>query len=495
MNQIAIRIVALGCFIFLFTERLHAVDAILHNTIDLSIGETQQAQLANNQSVTIKLISVTEHADNLMGAIRRADVHIQVNGTPVTLDAGPYRLPISVAGFQIDCPVTSGYLNRSSEQYWRLYKRARIRIWPAGSSWLPSSTFSYPLRQRWFASYTQMQNEVAGDFPSMTEWIYYHFGFDIFGAEAQSVYAATSGTIVSSGNQVLAGYELHQRVRNRRPDVVNIMDNRGFFWRYSHLGDIESWVVPGAQVQMGQKIANLGKEGPSGGGAHLHFDATALQPSGEWGTEDAYAFLWEAYHQQYPQPVTAVARPHTYIGAGQQATLDASRSAGNGLQFQWTFSEGGSATGAKVTHSYPNPGLFSEIVKVTDAQGNVDYDFASVIVQDPGTVMAMPTIMAAYSPTFGIQAGDLVSFEARTLGDTGGETWDFGDGTPQVFIPSNGQGDEWAANGYGRTTHSFANPGTYLVRVEHVRWDSVRAIARLQVRVGGSVMPSPSINR
>src|SRR5262245_6540782 len=112
--------------------------------------------------------------------------------------------------------------------------------------------------------------------------------------------------------------------------------------------------------------------------SRMPFDCTRLQPSGQWGVEDTYAFLLEAYQTEFSPPLIAIARPHHIIWAGQQATLDASRSLGNNLQYQWTFTEGGSASGAKVTRAYNTPGYFSEIVKVTDADGNVDYDFTTL---------------------------------------------------------------------------------------------------------------------
>ncbi len=96
-----------------------------------------------------------------------------------------------------------------------------------------------------------------------------------------------------------------------------------------------------------------------------------------------------------------------------------------------------------------------------------------------------PTIHASYAPTFGIRPGDPVIFKVRTFRDTvGGETWDFGDGTPGVKVKSDANADHLAPTGYAETSHRYDKPGHYLVSVEHVRADGVRAFARLQVRVG-----------
>ena len=69
---------------------------------------------------------------------------------------------------------------------------------------------------------------------------------------------------------------------------------------------------------MGQKIGVLGKEGSSGGWSHLHFDIKGRQPSGKWGIQEGYAFLWEAYRREHRPQIIAVARPHHLIWAGEK---------------------------------------------------------------------------------------------------------------------------------------------------------------------------------
>src|SRR5262249_40973870 len=146
-----------------------------------------------------------------------------------------------------------------------------------------------------------------------------------------------------------------------RYDVVYLLDRRGWYYRYSHLQEIDRAILPGRTVRKGDRIGLLGKEGASGGWSHLHFEIKSLQPSGKWGTQASYAFLWEAYRRQYAPKLQAVARPHHLLWAGEKATLDGSQSwaaVGKGLRHVWQLSDGSRAEGATVERTYPQAGQF-----------------------------------------------------------------------------------------------------------------------------------------
>jgi len=464
--------------------------AVLHQAADLSLGETQTVMLSDGSAVHVKLLDLQETLDDVNGAVRRSELKLEVNGQQATLVSGTYRLPTEVGGVQVDCPITKGYLGKSQQKnIWGLLKDARLRFWPAGSAWIAPGTFQYPARQRWFAGSTQMGNEPVhtdgGDMPGKKA-IYYHYGLDIGGSEGLvDVVAATEGLVVSSGTEVLDGPGKEPPVQPRY-DVIYLLDARGWYYRYSHLKFIEPRIRPGVRVTMGQKLGVLGKEGGSGGWTHLHFDITRKQPSGLWGIEEGYAFIWQAALLEYPRPLTAVARPHALIWTGQKAVLDATNSRGTGLRYDWTFTEGGQASGARVELVYEKPGSYSEILKITDAAGRVDYDFMTVQVIDKARPEQPPPVVnATYAPTYGIRPLDPIVFKVRTFRDTeGGETWDFGDGSPAVTVKSDANKDQHAAMGYAETIHKYAKPGHYLVSVEHTSASGVKATARLQVRVG-----------
>ena len=396
-------------------------DLILHRTVDLRIGEAQDVLLSDGTVVHVKLLNLQENRDDVNGSVRQAVVEVEVDGQVTNLTGGTYRLPVTLGKTQIDCPVTKGYLEKAQGgNPWGLLKDARLRLWPAGSPWIAPNTFVYPAKQRWFASYTQMANEPVyvdgGDLPAKKE-IYYHFGLDMGGSEGLvDVVSATEGIVTQSGNEVLAG-QAPDTPAEPRYDNVYILDARGWYCRYRHLKFIDPAVRPGAHIAMGQKIGVLGKEGGSGGWSHLHFDIWARQPSGLWGIEEGYAFLWQSYGREHPRELVAVARPHALVWAGQKVVFEGSRSRGRGLRYDWTFTEGGNASGERVERVYEKPGTYAEILKVTDEAGGVDYDFMAVQVIDRAHPdKPPPTIHATYAPTFGIRPGDPVVFKVRTSG-------------------------------------------------------------------------------
>jgi hypothetical protein len=141
-----------------------------------------------------------------------------------------------------------------------------------------------------------------------------------------------------------------------------------------------------------------------------------------------------------------------------------------------------------VERTYAEPGRHSEVLKVTDSQGNVAYDFAVVIVYDrEHPERHIDTIHPNYAPSFGIRPGNPVTFKVRSFIPSGSrdgkEVWDFGDGSPKVEVQSDGNAVKLASDGYAETTHRFEKPGDYIVRVERVGEHGVRATGNLWVHV------------
>ncbi len=468
----------------------------LFRLVDVNQGEPVDVVLHNGLKARVELLERSEARDSLRGAVRLARVRVKVNGDEVSLECGNYRLPVTAGGVQIDCNITRGYLTNSRANPWAIEKDARLRLWPAGSPLLKPGTYVYPVKQRWFATDTQMANQpsfVDGSEEPSAKRIYYHHGLDFGGGEGMTeVVSATDGVVVVRGRSALPEYQKNPYTEVSYDGVI-VLDNRGWFHWYFHLHSIDDGVQLGERIRMGQPVGLIGKEGSAGCWSHLHYEIRGEMPSGKAGIVEGYAFLWEAYQRQFSPAVIAVARPHSFVWVGEPATLDGSRSwARAGVaRYDWTFSDGAAANGPVVSRTYQRPGTYSEILKVTDRSGRSAYDFAVVqVVERQQNVKRSeekvpPTIHASYWPTLDLRAGQPVTFFVRTCRTTfGQEKWDFGDGSAPVAVKSDGCAVEKAKEGYARTQHTFKRPGDYLVKVERLNERGETATARLWVPVG-----------
>jgi len=460
----------------------------LCRVVDLNVGQSQTVALADGSEATVKLIALDEKRDAVRDAVRRAEVAVEVNGHRTTLVSATYHLPVTVGGVQIDCPITRGCLSNSHGNPWAIDADARLRAWPAGSPWVRPGTVGYPVAQKWFATDTQMANEptfVDGVESPATRRVYYHDGLDFGGSEAQvNILAVADGIILVAGEDRLPGYR-----QGGRYDRVVLEDARGWRWHYSHLGWIDPDIRPGVVVRKGRRLGTLGKEGGSGGWTHLHLGLWCRMPSGRRGSIDAYPFMWQAYREEHEPVLIGAARPHHLLWTGETARLDASRSwsaSGKIAAYEWTFSDGTTAAGPTVDRTYDKAGVYSEVLKVTDAEGRAAWDFAvvQVIDREHGAARLPTGIHAVYYPTDGIRPGQPVTFKVRTFrSGAGEEVWDFGDGTPAVTTRSDNNADVWAQPGYAPTEHAFAKAGDYIVTVRATSEHGVPSTAHLWVHV------------
>lgn len=372
---------------------------------------------------------------------------------------------------------------------WAIDRDARLRVWPKRGPLIQPNTFGYPVELCWGAAGTQFDNEIGDGETYGPKKIYYHQGFDFGGADRLTpIFAATDGLVVSARGKSIDSLP---KVVKPRHDVIYLRDPRGWYYRYSHFDSIDKTVQIGKRVTLGQKLGILGKEGASGGWAHLHFELIRPQENGRYGSDSVYAFLHQVYQAKNNMPVIAVAKPQLLVEKEKPITLDGSRSwstsGKDSLKYEWTFDDGTHATTAKVTHTFDKPGRYRPILKVTDAKGNTDYDFAKVTVSDPSIPSKKRCeLHASYWPTQKIRPNDEVTFLVRSFHFTpmvGDETWDFGDGSPEVTTRSDGCAKRHNKTGYAIVKHHFKKPGHYIVTVRRQNRDGQTTVDRLDVRV------------
>ena len=231
------------------------------------------------------------------------------------------------------------------------------------------------------------------------------------------VVAATDGLVVSAGGEGPARVSRHPaspRVTTSSTSSTTRAGTTATATSSDRPGD-----PPGAAGQMGQKIGVLGKEGGSGGWSHLHFDITSRQPSGKWGTQEGYAFLWQADGASRSRRSSPSPGPTAWPGPASPSSLDGRivERAGPIDRFEWTFSDGTTATGprsnARTTGRAPTA---RSSRSPTPGAGRLR------LRHRPGARPALdgkssPTIHAGYAPTLGIKPGDPVTFKVRTFRD------------------------------------------------------------------------------
>lgn len=461
----------------------------LFSLTDMNVNEPAEVSLSDGVPAAVEVLELTETRDPIRDAMRRADVRVKINDEETVINSGLYNRPVSVGGVLVDCPVTKGYNLGSGDDPWSLKKDVRLRVWPGNSPLTDPAAFVYPINQVWHGSLTWFDNEPVDGGATISKTVYYHSGIDIGGVEGRTrVLAATDALVVSARGITLPGFTEDTPIKPRA-DVLYLYDARGWFYRYSHFHTIDTAIQPGIYVRKGDFLGLVGKEGASGGWSHLHFEIKCRQPGGGWGTLPSHALIREAYMREYHPDLLACARQRHLIKAGETVTLDASHSwsaAGDIIAYEWRFTDGETASGVQVERTYPQPGKYEEILKITDSAGKEDYDFALVQVLDPEQPERyMPSLHLAFAPSLNLKPGDAVTFSVRAFGFDGGEEhWDFGDGSPGIRTQSGQNKDPHAPNGYTFLEHAYENAGEYIVTVHRENTKDIPAFAHLQVQVG-----------
>ncbi len=154
-------------------------------------------------------------------------------------------------------------------------------------------------------------------------------------------------------------------------------------------------------------------------------------------------------------PVAAVNGPFA-SDEGSAVAMSAAGSSdpdGDALSFAWTFGDGGTGSGATVSHTYAQNGVYPVRVTVTDPLGLVD------VVETTATVSNVAPGIAAFAGAT-LLPGETYS-AAGSFSDPGADTWtatvDYGDGSGPAALPLSGM--------TFTLSHEYAAAGTFTVTV------------------------------
>jgi murein DD-endopeptidase MepM/ murein hydrolase activator NlpD len=410
----------------------------------LSVGETHAYRLKDGQERRICLKAVTEHADSVIGLMRRAEVLVEIDGMPLKLVCEPYVMPSEVKGLRIQADTTNRWMD--------LPKRVQFSLWDASDPIVDTDLFVFPLAgYGLFSQGTQGYNEPVHlghrDGDPAGQQFYHNYGFDMAGFEGRDeVLACVDATVIGV-----------------YPDVGTLIleDDRGIIFEYGHMDRILPEIKVGSEVKRGQKLGLLGRRGGSGNFSHVHVGTYLSKEDLAAGRNcrnlNLYPWLMEAFRKASGQTLFAVARPHHAVRTGETVRFDGTRSLAYGSKiktFRWEFHDGTSVDRARAEKVYDRPGTYMAALWVEDERGLRDVDFCKVKVYSSDKVEdVMPILFLSYSPSRALRAGQTVYFRGWPQGaEAGPIRLDFGDGTViENYTP------------YSEVSHSFQNRGIHIV--------------------------------
>ncbi len=412
----------------------------------LDPGETHTFRLKDGTERQIRLVSVAEYEDSVIGLKRHADVKVEIDGKPIELTCAPYVTPTETQGLRIQADTTSAWL--------AIPKRVQFSLWDAGDPIVDANQFCFPLPgYRLLSQGMQGYNEPVHlghrDGDPVGQRFYHNYGVDLAGYEGrQKVLSCIDGVVV--------------QVNPGEGDLA-IEDDRGFVLYYGHLDSILSGITVGTSVKRGQWVGMLGKRGASGNFSHLHIGVylsrTAMVVGDLNRNLNLYPWLVAAYQQETGTDLYAVARPHKTARTGDVVLFDGSNSMAFGsniVSFKWQFHDGTSMDGPRAEKVYEKPGCYMVALWIRDGRGNTDVDLCKVRVYSRSTPEdIVPTLFVTYTPSRKVYVDQPVFFRIWPQGmEIEDIQVDFGDDTVvQGYRP------------YSAIAHSFKKAGIHIVTV------------------------------
>jgi PKD repeat protein len=180
------------------------------------------------------------------------------------------------------------------------------------------------------------------------------------------------------------------------------------------------------------------------------------------------------------RPPTAVISGPGQGMVGETLSFDGSASSdsdGSITSYAWSFGDGSTDTGAKVTHGYGVAGSYKITLTVTDNGGLTASASHTVQVNEPTPINRPPTAVIS-APITGVLS-QTIQFDASRSRDSDGSIvsydWDFG--------------DESAGKGI-TATHVYTQAGSYQVVLTVTDDGGLAAIAKHVIQISKEGIPS-----
>ena len=178
---------------------------------------------------------------------------------------------------------------------------------------------------------------------------------------------------------------------------------------------------------------------------------------------------------------SANAGPDLAGDEGQQLTFDGSGSTdpdgqADIVSYNWDFGDVGTASGAVVSHTYADNGIYTATLTVTDTAGQTNSDTAAVTVNNAAPVIGSLSPISSVLP--GISINTSANFTDPGTLDTHAAAFDWGDGTVAqgLIIEANGSG---SVSG----SHTYSAPGVYTITLTVIDKDGGVASNSISVTI------------
>lgn len=395
--------------------------------------------------------------------LKEARVTLSINGDTITLVQRAYQMPIEFKGLRLYVENTRNWVKKANKFQAITYfpKTIKIAIGQAGKSWGPDNMHFPIVGYRWRSA--MYNNTWSSLVPG--NGVYYHHGED-FGVmpDKLNIQAILSGIVTTSplpdGDGASNG--------------LIIRYDTNFSYRLSHMniGTIKSGLLKGTLVREHQILAKtgqtyLGKE--KMGNPHLHvnfiYKGEAVSP---------YPYLVEAYFNDYPDNVLAIAGGYAYVMAGDEVELDASRSVARRgqkiISYSWELPDGRIVKTAHAKVRFGKPGTYTITLNVLTDKGDRDRDFLQVYVFDTEKRHNDFLGYFYHMPVRGLKVGEDVTVWRAYYGKVP-LLIDFGDGSKPVKAGL-------------ETPHKYRKPGIYTVTVTSTQPSARPTTEKMKIVVG-----------
>ena len=332
----------------------------LLRAVDLKCGEAAEVELCNGAKVRVKLLELKETTDSLRQAVREARVQVEVDGQTAWLTSANYQLAASPWPA---CRSTA----RSPRGRWPTASSERVgpgerrpaaavaRRLAAGAAGHVRLSGQAAVVRQFHADGQRAVLRRRRRATRRSQQIYYHYGLDFGGCGGHDRGRGRDRRAGRLGRQRDVCPATRTRPSRRATTWSTCSTPGAGTTATATSQSIDRAIRPGVTVQAGAAArACWARKGGSGGWTHLHFDIYCRQPSGKWGCQEAYAFAWEAYQQQYepklsPSPGRTTWRARRKGDARRQPSWSAD---GRIAAYQWTFTDGTTADGPRVERAY-----------------------------------------------------------------------------------------------------------------------------------------------